>query len=238
MVTITAATSRTKISDGRPAAGRVFVALVTVIVGIVVAFMSFLAAPASAALSSHAGNGVGVIAHPGGQRVGSYEPILAGRHRQRSSGYDQTVVGSGVGAETAGAGGPLEIHPFSSGASHLTTTEQLARFPGSPTFGGPDGLFVAPSDQIDALVARSKSTTELEQALGLPPGQLSGGDLVRIDVGNPFERNLRLPDPAMGNAFHLPGAGFTNGLINEGVIDSPLRTDPNVVSSILSGWGE
>jgi hypothetical protein len=110
MVTITAA-RRTRSSDGRPAAGRVFVALAAVLVGMVVAFMTFLAAPASAAPLSHPGNGVGVIAHPGGQRVGTHENIPAGQHRQRAPGYDSFVVGSGVGAET--------------GASAASRVEQL-----------------------------------------------------------------------------------------------------------------
>jgi hypothetical protein len=83
MVTIAAATSRRKTSDARPAAGRALVALATVLVGIVVAFMTFLAAPASAALLSHPGDAVGVIAHPDGQRGGPHERILAGQDRAR-----------------------------------------------------------------------------------------------------------------------------------------------------------
>jgi hypothetical protein len=84
MVTIAAATSRRKTSDARPAAGRALVALATVLVGIVVAFMTFLAAPASAALLSHPGDAVGVIAHPDGQRGGPHERILAGQDRARA----------------------------------------------------------------------------------------------------------------------------------------------------------
>ena len=125
------------------------------------------------------------------------------------------------------------VHPFSSGASHITTSNKLARYPDSPTYGGPQGLYVAPSDQIDNLLKNAKSRRDIEINMGLEAGSLDGGDLIRIDIENPFSRNLRLPDPSTGNIHHRSGTGLTTGNINESVIDSPFKNDSNINTSII-----
>jgi type VI secretion system Hcp family effector len=125
------------------------------------------------------------------------------------------------------------IHPFTDGGSHITTSTSMARFPGSPTYGGPDGLFVAPKPQIDELLSRSTSRSDLEVALGLEKGQLSSGDLIKIDVNDPLSRDLKLP--TSGNKFFRPGTGLTTGGLNEGVIKSPLKLDPGVAAIVIKG---
>ncbi len=135
----------------------------------------------------------------------------------------------------AGPGTAIEVHPFSGGATHITTTRNLQRFPGSPTVGGPDGLFVAPTRQIDDLLASGASRSQIEVALGLNKGSLRGGDLVRVDITDPFARGLRLPDPKLGNIHHRPGTGLITGNIYEAVVDSPLKNQPRVLLSILTG---
>ena len=127
----------------------------------------------------------------------------------------------------------LVRHPFSSGSTHITTSKRLALHADSPTLGGPKGLFTAPSSQIDDLVRRASSRADIEFSLGLERGALNGGDLIRFDVSNPFSRNLRLP--TSGNIHFRPGAGVTTGNISEGIINSPLLTDPGVTKSVLQG---
>jgi len=78
-------------------------------------------------------------------------------------------------AQKALAPGVVIVHPFANGASHITTSSEIARFPGSPTSGGPSGLYMAPENEMDALLARSKSRRDLEVALGLVEGPLEGG---------------------------------------------------------------
>jgi hypothetical protein len=143
-------------------------------------------------------------------------------------------VGSMLRGGGDGKGNELVIHPFSVGASHITTTLRWNRFPDSPTFGGPQGLYVAPKDQIDRLVKNSNSRRDIELMMGLEKGALDGGDLIRIDIDDPFSRNLRIPDPLTGNIFHRPGTGLTTGNINEAVIDSPLKGSSNVTTSIIN----
>jgi hypothetical protein len=127
----------------------------------------------------------------------------------------------------------LIVHPFADGATHITTTAQLDRYAASPTIGGPNGLFVAPTSQIDELLANGASRADIEAALGLEPGALSTGDVVRIDISDPFSRNLSLP--TSGNRFFRPETGLTWGNLNEGVIASPLKTDPSVKPVIVPG---
>ena len=102
MVTTTPA-RRTTGPEGRPAASRMLVALTAIIALVAVGLMSLFATPASASTLTRPQNAVGVIAHQAGQRVGAHEDIPAGQGRARAPNYDQTVVGSGVGAEDAGA---------------------------------------------------------------------------------------------------------------------------------------
>jgi RHS repeat-associated protein len=138
------------------------------------------------------------------------------------------IVSGGVGLR---AGSSLMEHPFASGGSHITTTRQLGQFPGSSTFGGPGGLFISPSSQIDRLLGSARSRGDIELGLGLRGGSLEGGSLVRIDLTNPFERNLR--QPTSGNLHFRPGTGLTTGGLYEGLIDSPLKSDPNLIFRIL-----
>lgn len=126
----------------------------------------------------------------------------------------------------AKTGSELMVHPFSGGGTHITTSARLAAHAESATFGGPSGLFLAPTRQVDSLLASGASRSQMEVALGLNQGALSQGTLMRIDVANPFARNLSLP--TSGNTFFRPG-GLTWGGLNEGIITSPLRTDPGVL---------
>jgi hypothetical protein len=148
-------------------------------------------------------------------------------------------VGEGVRLDAMIGAPPsaLIVHPFNSGATHITTTARMARHESSPLFGGPTGMFVAPSDQVDRLLSEATSRSELELALGLEPDALKYGQIVRIDIADPFERGLRLPDPSSGNIFHRPGAGRTIGNMDEAVLDSPSKKpDPGVRVSTVPGF--
>lgn len=125
------------------------------------------------------------------------------------------------------------VHPFAEGGSHITTTQRLARFPDSPTFGGPDGLYVSPTQQVDNLLEQGATRAEIEIALGLERGALDGGGLVRIRINDALYRNLRLPDPGTGNIHHRPGTGLTTGGLNEAVIDSPSINSPGVTKEVI-----
>jgi hypothetical protein len=137
-------------------------------------------------------------------------------------------VAADANAETG-----LMVHPFSGGGTHITTSVRLAAHAESPTFGGANGLFLAPTRQIDKLLASGASRSQIEIALGLDEGALAQGTLMRIDVANPFARNLSLP--TSGNIFFRPGTGMTWGGLNEGIITSPLKTDSGVLLQPVSG---
>jgi hypothetical protein len=106
---------RTSPSETRPAPGRVIVALAAVLAVIAVGIITLSAGPASASPLVRAQNGVAVIAHGAGQRVGPNERILAGESRIRAPDYDRSVVGSGVGVPEAESGSGLTFAVDSAG---------------------------------------------------------------------------------------------------------------------------
>lgn len=88
--------------------------------------------------------------------------------------------------------------------------------------GQVDGTsFVMPRAEADALLAATRGDPRaLEQALGLPAGQLDGQTLMRVDFARPAELDLRLPsgNEAGANALWIPGGRLPDGSA-EAVID-------------------
>jgi hypothetical protein len=121
----------------------------------------------------------------------------------------------------------IVIHPFANGGTHVTTSARLSAHAESATFGGSSGLFVAPTGQINQLLASGASRSQIEVSLGLSQGALAKGNLMRIDIADPLSRNLTLPKT--GNEFFRPGSGVTWGGLNEGIITSPLKSDSGVM---------
>jgi len=146
------------------------------------------------------------------------------------------ISGASEATTSLSSGTDLIVHPFSEGATHITTDLTTAKFNQSLFAGNPSGMYVIPKSQADYLLSGQFSRTEIEQSLGLTSGQLSKtGNLVRVDVSNPFKYNLRMPDPATGNIYHLPNTARTPAGFTESVITPPLKGDPNVISTTLIG---
>ncbi len=111
---------------------------------------------------------------------------------------------------------------FKDGATLITPTSNLDRF-GRDAVGRPDGVFVMPSSEADALVARTGGdTSQMESELGVPAGSwsASGSTLSRIDVADPNSLNLRMAsgNEEGANALWLPG-GQTPNNGSEAVVD-------------------
>ena len=96
--------------------------------------------------------------------------------------------------------------------------------------GQVDGTsFVMPRHEADRLLAETAGDPRaLEDALGLPAGQLDGADqLMRVDFADPAELDLRIPsgNEAGANAQWIPGGKLPEGG-SEAVIDVG-GTDPS-----------
>jgi len=128
-------------------------------------------------------------------------------------------------------------HPFSEGGTHITTSDKLELYKqrGATTYGPDTGLYVVPKKQADALLSKAKTRKDIEVGLGLKEGSLSDGKLIRVDIDNPLDRKLRLPDPKTGNEFHRPRTGLTTGNLNEAVIDAPTVGIKGARKSIVRG---
>ena len=162
--------------------------------------------------------------------------LCAGETRSAESVFAAEVVSRCSIGSRGGMTTTLAKHPFSDGGTHLTTTKRLDYFKakGSTTYGSPDdGLFVAPRGQVDDLLARASSRTDIEVALGLDKGALRGGKLVRIDVDDAFKHGLRPPEG--GNIYHRPGTGQTMGNLFEGVVNAPRVGTRGVRKKVVRG---
>ena len=111
-----------------------------------------------------------------------------------------------------------QLAQFEGGASRIILESRLAEFGPAQSDGT---AFVIPSSQADELLASTGGDPRaLERALGLPEGHLNGDQLVRVDIPNPSELNLRIPsgNEAGANAGWIPGGKLPNGNL-EAVVD-------------------
>lgn len=108
---------------------------------------------------------------------------------------------------------------FDAGATRFMTRANLDKY----GIGQRDGTsFVMPKHEADALLARTQGDPRaLEEALGLPEGFLEGNELVRVDIPDPRELNLRIPsgNEAGANDQWIPGGKLPTGN-SEAVIDA------------------
>jgi hypothetical protein len=110
------------------------------------------------------------------------------------------------------------LSKFEDGASRLTTKQRLDTL-------GPahkDGTaFIMPKNEVDELLVSSNGNKrEIETAIGLRKNHLDGDELVRIDIPEPKELNLRIPsgNEAGASELWLPGGKLPGGK-SEAVID-------------------
>ncbi|MGB3947169.1 MAG: hypothetical protein WBM13_04245 [Bacteroidia bacterium] len=107
------------------------------------------------------------------------------------------------------------LNKFKTKASYLVTGDTYDNFiAGKATVGRPDGLFISTVDDIDAVIAKANGNISIiEEELGITAGSWQGkGGIVRIDLNNPENFNLRIPDGSEAGANPLwePG-GLTSG---------------------------
>jgi len=97
--------------------------------------------------------------------------------------------------------------------------------------------FVMPKTEANNLLSLANgNATILEKALGLDEGFLSKNKLLRVDIKEPKELNLRIPsgNEAGANNKWIPGGRLPNGN-SEAIIDAKgLSDDKYTVSSVFS----
>ncbi|MGW6374977.1 putative T7SS-secreted protein [Rhodococcus sp. NPDC055112] len=108
---------------------------------------------------------------------------------------------------------------FDDGATRFVTENNLEKY----GIAQRDGTaFVMPNAEADALIGTSGGDPRaLEDALGLPEGFLDSNQLVRVDIADPGELNVRVPsgNEAGANELWIPGGKLPNGNL-EAVIDA------------------
>lgn len=108
---------------------------------------------------------------------------------------------------------------FENGASRFMTQTNLEKY----GIAQRDGTsFIMPGHEATELLAKTAGDKRaLEQALGLPENFLDTNALVRVDIPDPKQLNLRIPsgNEAGANEFWIPGGKLPDGN-SEAVIDA------------------
>jgi hypothetical protein len=115
------------------------------------------------------------------------------------------------------------LHKFDDGASRLMIGKNFDAYGISQRDGT---SFVMPRHEADALVeATAGNPRALERSLGLPEGFFDDDRIVRVDIPNPQDYNLRVPsgNEAGANDRWIPGGVLPDGT-SEAVIDGKLVT--------------
>ncbi|WP_272896770.1 RHS repeat-associated core domain-containing protein, partial [Aeromonas cavernicola] len=121
---------------------------------------------------------------------------------------------------------------FDNGATRFMTQSNLEKY----GIGQRDGTsFVMPRAEADKLFSSANgNANEMEKSLGLPTGFLESNSLVRVDIKNPRDFNLRIPsgNEAGANELWIPGGKLPNGN-NEAVIDvANMKPDDYIVTPL------
>ncbi|WP_234796037.1 endonuclease [Mycobacteroides chelonae] len=110
------------------------------------------------------------------------------------------------------------LAPFNDGASRFMPESNLDKY----GIAQRDGTsFVMPKGEADSLIGSTHGNPRLmEQALGLPEGYLDSNKLVRVDIPNPGNYELRMPsgNEAGANEQWIPGGKLPDGA-SEAIID-------------------
>ena len=119
---------------------------------------------------------------------------------------------------------------FDYGGSYLVTEKTYKQYIRNsirnPILGRPGELFITTNEEMNNIFLKSKGEyTKIEESLGFDSGTFSsGGGLVRIDIENPFNYDIRMPS---GNEYganpHFEFGGKTDG----GKLETVVSDVPN-----------
>ena len=111
-----------------------------------------------------------------------------------------------------------------------------AKYPNSLTYGNPAETFIAPTDEINKMLAEGIDRKEIATRLGITDTNFLKGDLIRVDVTPDALKELHLRDPTGqevgANGSFIPG-GKTSGGVTEGVVNGIPKKAPGVSTTIV-----
>lgn len=124
------------------------------------------------------------------------------------------------------------LEKFDDGATRFMTRDSLDAY----GIGQRDGTsFIMATDEIDSLMAATQGDPRaMEKALGLPEGYFSSDSIVRVDIRDPQNYDLRLPsgNEAGANDQWIPGGYLPQGT-SEAVIDgAQVPVDDYIVTDM------
>lgn len=125
------------------------------------------------------------------------------------------------------------LSKFSDGATRFMPESNLEKYGIAQRDGS---SFVMPKGEADAMIAAASGDLRvMENELGLPEGFLDSNKIIRIDIADPEEFNLRIPsgNEAGANDQWIPGGHLPNGS-SEAVVDGEkIPTDDYTVTDVF-----
>jgi len=98
--------------------------------------------------------------------------------------------------------------------------------------------YILPHDEMDKLLTEANGDISvIEKGLGMSPGTYGDEpDLIRVDIMNPENYNLRMPNgkEAGANENYIDG-GYTSGGFPEAVIDQVPNNSENITYTPVNG---
>ncbi len=122
------------------------------------------------------------------------------------------------------------LSQFQDGGAYVMTRDQYDMFvDGKLNIGREDNtLFITSKGYLDAIESSANGDLSVfEEKLGFEEGHFQdGGGLVRIDIKNPSDFNMRIPsgNEAGANEYFIPG-GYTSGGTPEVVVNNIPNSD-------------
>jgi len=116
------------------------------------------------------------------------------------------------------------LKKFEEGAAYITLKEDLDSRT-RDIIGRPDGQFIMPKSELDALLKRANGDISIiEKEIGITAGRWHGKQLVRIDIPNAKNLGLRMPagNENGANPLWLPGGKLPTGK-SEAVINQVIQ---------------
>ncbi|WP_293010331.1 hypothetical protein [Mycobacterium sp.] len=126
------------------------------------------------------------------------------------------------------------LQKFDGGGTRFMLQENFDRF----GIGQRDGTsFVFPTSEVEEL-AKAGSLGDIEQVLGLPEGYFRDFEVIRIDIGELENYNIRIPsgNEAGANEYWIPGGLLPEGL-PEAVIDGSEVPSTDLTIIDLNDFG-
>jgi hypothetical protein len=128
------------------------------------------------------------------------------------------------------------LRSFENGGTKLMSSEMNAKFPNSLTYGNAEETFIAPTVEVDKMLAEGIGRKEIATRLGITDPSFLKGDLLRVDVSPNMLKELNLRSPTgseIGANSSFVQGGKTSGGVTEAIVNGIPKKATGVTTTIV-----